>query len=119
MRTNRNLLAIAAGLICCIVVVWFSTSIYAREEIYEIRPQIAIPEYKTDTARIIDAYERLMDRYMGLTEGNLIRIGTDVQSIIKKLNSINGKLTKLSARMTAIEKVLGIEQPKPPAGKKP
>jgi len=54
---------------------------------------------------------------MDLTEGNLIRIGTDIQGVVRKLDSIDSKLTRLSARMARIERALGLGQP-PPAAKK-
>ena len=113
MRTNKNLLAVAMAVVCCAIVVWFSTSIRGSQKTYEVRPQITIPEYRTDAARAIDAYERLMERYMDLTEMNLFRVGTDVQCVVKKLDSIDYKLTELCARIVRIEKALGIEQPKP------
>jgi len=119
MITNKNLLAITTGLVACVVVVWLSTSIQGRERTYEVQPQITIPEYRTDAARAIDAYERLMERYMDLTESNLTRIGIDVRDVVKKLDSIDGKLTELSARMARIEKALGIEQASSPAKKNP
>ena len=109
MRT-RNLLAVAAGLVCCIIVVWLSPPIHGGEKTYEIRPQVALPEYRSDAARAIDAYERLMDRYMGLTEMNLTRIGGGLTGVVKKLDSIDTKLTELSIRMARIERALGIEQ---------
>ena len=69
MRTNRNLLIVAAVVICSVLSVWFSTSIQGGSKTYEIRPQIAIPEYRTDAARAIDSYERMMELYMAwLTE---------------------------------------------------
>ena len=119
MKTNKNLLAVAAGLVCCVMVVWFSRSIQGGEKSYEIQPRITIPEYRTDAARAIDAYERLMERYMDMTERNLTGIGTNIRGVVKKLDSIDAKLTKLSARMARIEKALGIEQPKLPTRKKP
>jgi hypothetical protein len=119
MITNKNLLAVGVVVVCCITVVWFSTSIQGGSKTYELRPQIALPEYKTDAVRAIDAYERLMERYMDLTERNSMRIGTDLKEVMKKLDSINDKLTELSARIARIEKTFGIEQPKPPAKKKP
>jgi len=117
MRTNRNLLAVAAGLIACLIVVWFSTSIRGSERTYEIQPQIRMPEYRTDTARAIDAYERVMDRFMSLTEKNLTSINTDVKDIAKKLALIDCKLTDLSTRMARIEKALGIQQSVKPVEK--
>ena len=118
MIKNKNLLAVGAAVICCITMVWFSTSIQGDSKTYELRPQIAIPEYRTDAVRAIDAYERLMERYMDLTERNSIRIGADLKEIVKKLNSIDDKLTKLSARIARIKKTFGISQPKPTAKEK-
>ena len=116
---SKKLLAVAVGLAACVLVVWSSESIQGDQEIYEVRPQISIPEYRTDAARAIDAYERLMERYMGMTERNLIGIETSLGSIVRKLDSIDRKLTELSARMARIEKALGVGEPKLPVKKKP
>jgi hypothetical protein len=110
MKMSRNILALATAVAGCVVVVWLSASIQGSPKTYEVQPHITIPEYKTDAARTIDAYERLMDRYMNLTERNLFRVDTDIQDIVKKLDSIDNKLTKLSTRISGIEKALGIEQ---------
>lgn len=117
MSVNKKLLAVGSAVACCLAVAWFSRPIRGVEKTYEIRPHV-IPQYKTDAARAIDAYERLMDRHMNLTEKNLLRVGTDVQGIAKKLDSIDRKLTELSGRIARIEKALGIEPPKFPAVKK-
>ena len=118
MTTNKNLLAVGVVVVCCITVVWFSTSIQGVPKTYELRPQISIPEYRTDAVRAIDAYERLMERYMDLTERNSIGISADLKEVIKKLYSIDDKLTELSTRIAKIEKTFGIEQTKPPAKEK-
>ena len=119
MIMNKKLLAVGAVVVCCITVVWFSTSIQGGSKTYELRPHISVPEYRTDAVRAIDAYERLMERYMDLTERNSTRIGMDLKEAIKKLYSIDDKLTQLSARIARIEKAFGIEQTKPPAKIKP
>ena len=110
MVTKKNLGAATAGLITCAAMVWFCTSLWGGEISYEVEPQIAISEYRSDAARAIDAYERLMERYMDLTEQNLIGLGRDVEDIVKKLDSIDAKLTRLCAEMARIKKALGIEQ---------
>ena len=119
MRVNKNFLVPAAAVVCCIIVVWFSTSIQGVSKTYEVEPEITLPEYRTDAARAIDAYERLMERYMDLTEKNLFMVAVDVKDVVKKLDSIDHKLTELCARIAGIEKALGIEQPNQPAEKKP
>jgi len=119
MRTkqNKNLLAVAAVLVVCLIAVCFSTSIQGRERSYELRPKITLPAYKTDTARAVDAYERMMDRFINLTEGNLTDIDREVRGIARTLDSIDRKLRELSARTARIERALGIEQPKKPVKK--
>jgi hypothetical protein len=119
MITNKNLLAAAAVVVCCITVIWFSTTTQGGSKTYEIQPRISLPEYKTDAVRAIDAYERLMERYMNMTERSSIRIDSDLKEVIKRLDSINVKLTELSLRIAKIEKTFGIEESKPQAKKKP
>ncbi len=118
MITNNNLLAVGAICVCCITVIWFSTTTQGGPKTYEVRPRISLPEYKTDTVHAIDAYQQLMERYMNMTERSSTRIDSDLKEVIKKLDSINDKLTKLSFRIARIEKTFGIEESKPPAKKK-
>ena len=119
MKTNRNILAVFVVTIICSVVVWLSTSIQGGQKTYEIRPNITIPEYKTDLARVMDAYERLMERYMDLTERNQSMVGTDLKYVVKTLDSIDGRLTEFSERIARIETALGIEQSGSSLGPKP
>lgn len=112
MKTKeaKNLLAAGAVLIACLIVVWLAGPIQGSKKSYDVKPEITLPEYRTDTALAIDAYERMMDRFINLTERNLTGINTDVKGITEKLILIDYKLTELSTRMTRIEKALGIEQ---------
>ena len=119
MKTKRNILAVAVGIIACSAVVWLSTSLQGGQKTYEIEPHLTIPEYKTDVARIMDSYERLMERYMDLTERNISMVGMDMKYVITKLDSIDGQLTELSRRITRIETALGIDQSKSTTSPKP
>ena len=109
MDKNKKLLVVGVVLIVSVIVIGFSSSIQGGS--YEIKPEITLPESRTDTARAIDAYERVMNRFMNMTEKNLTGINTDVKSIAKKLVLIDCRLTDISTRMARIEKRLGIEQP--------
>ncbi|MFC1636484.1 hypothetical protein ACFL5Z_16765, partial [Planctomycetota bacterium] len=100
MKKNMNLLAVLIIILCGITAVWFSGSIQGRQNTYELQPNLSIPEYKTDTARVIDAYERLMDRYMDLTGSHLSTVGMDLRNVVTRLDTINGRLTKLDSRST-------------------
>ncbi len=116
MRANKKLLAVTAAIVCCVITVWSSTSIHGSQRTYELRPQVAIPEHRTDITRVVDAYERLMERYMDLTDRNSALMSTDIRSIAASLDSIDGRLAELSARTARIEQALGIQQPVSPGG---
>jgi len=119
MKTNRNTLAVLVVIIACSILVWLSASIQGSQKTYEIQPHLTIPEYKTDLARVMDSYERLMDRYMDLTQQNQSMVGTDLKYVVTTLDSIDGRLAELSARIARIETALGIEQPKNALSTKP
>jgi Na+/phosphate symporter len=112
MKTNRNTLAILVAIIVCSVLVWLSASIEGGQNTYEIHPNIAMPAYNTDLVRITDAYERLMERYMNLTEQNQAVVGADLKYVVSTLDSIDGRMAELSARIARIEAALGIGQSK-------
>ncbi len=116
MSGNRNLVVLSTAFVCSVIMVWLCISIRG-ESSYEIHPRITVPAYRTDTARAIDAYERVMERFMNLTGKNLADIDTEVKGIAATLHSVDSKLTELSGRMARIEKALGIEQPKKPVKK--
>ena len=110
-KESKNLLAVGVVLVVSLIVIGFSSSIQGREKSCDIKPEITLPEYRTDTARAIDVYERVMYHFISLTERSLTDINTDVKDIAKKLVLIDFKLTELSTRMARIEKALGIEEP--------
>ena len=116
MRTNKKLLAVAAAIVCCVIAVWSSTSIHGSPNTYELRPQVGIPEHKTDIVRVVDAYERLMERYMDITDRNSASMSEDIRSIAISLDSIDARLADLSARTARIERAFGIQQPESSAG---
>ncbi len=116
MPGNRNLIMLSTVFACSVVMAWLCISIRG-ESTYEIQPRITVPVYRTDTARAIDAYERMMERFIKLTGKNLTDIDTEVKGIAQTLHLVDGKLTELSRRMARIEKALGIELPKKPVKK--
>lgn len=116
MAGNKNLIMLSTAFVCSVIMAWLCISIRG-ESSYEIKPRITVPAYRTDTARAIDAYERVMERFINLTGKNLADIDTEVKGIAGTLHSIDCKLTELTGRMARIEKALGIEQPKKPVKK--
>jgi hypothetical protein len=110
MKSKRNLLIAGVVIVVCLATAQFAVSIqdrhYSAGNNYQVEPEITTPEYQTDTGHVINAYERLMDRYMDLAEE---RIAADCQTATQKLESIDAKLTDLSARLSRIEKALAID----------
>ncbi len=120
MKTKKNLFAAAAILSACTIAFWFSTSIQGGEETYEIHPQVGVPygyTPNTDTSRLIDLIEYLTDQNIQITQDQLVQLDQQLNTVAEKLDSIDNKLKRLSARMARIEKALGIE-PDPPAKQK-
>jgi hypothetical protein len=67
----------------------------------EIRPEVQIESYKSDMARMVEAYERLMDRYIGMVERNM-------QAESDRIVAIDQKLDEISWSLMRIEEALGI-----------
>ena len=111
MRTYKHLLSVSIIIIFSTILFFAFTSIQGSSRTYDVKPQINIPEYRSDTNRAIDAYERLMERYMDLVEKSISDISKDYENTNNKLDSIEKKLTNLSIRIQKIENALGIEQP--------
>lgn len=116
-KESKNLLAVGIFLLVCFIALCFSTSIHGGQT-YEVRPEISLPEYRSDTARAVDAYERLMDRFMDMTERNFVGINRDVKGVNRQLASINSKLSELSVRIANIEKKLDVKKAAKPAKKR-
>ena len=60
-------------------------------------------EQRSDAARAIDSYERLMDRFLDSQQSTLRDISSDAHLIVGQLETINGKLSDLSMKMAKIE----------------
>ena len=119
MKTNKTLWAGAAVIICVAIAVVFSGSLQGGQNRYEVQPNLSIPEYKTDTVRAIEAYERLMDRYMDLTGTHLTTVGMDLRNIVTRLDSIDARLTELDSRLMKIEQALVADKVNKPVEKHP
>ena len=98
------------------VLVWFAGSLRGGQD-YDVRPEISVPEYKTDAARAIDAYEKMMNRYMDLTESQFKNVSLDNQKTFEKLLEMQAELVQINMRLERIEKTMGLE-PLPKAGTK-
>jgi len=117
MKSNKRLTIMLAVAGACFFVLWLSSSLGQSRRKYEVEAQVyGVPEYRSDAARAVDAYERLMERYMDLTERNLFAVSADVRTIAAKLDAIHTDVAGVNARLARIEKHLGIPSAsEPPA----
>jgi hypothetical protein len=113
MEKRRKLLIIAGGVAVCLAVGRLAVSLGERPgghggsggNRYEIEPVVTLPDYGGEAGRTIDAYERLMERYMDLAESRIAESNEGRQ----KLDSIDAKIGDISARLARIEKAMGID----------
>jgi hypothetical protein len=109
MGSNRRWWSISVTAALCLVAAWFSTSWGQGRGGYQAETRVyTTPEYQTDTTRAINAYEKLMDRYMDTTERSFSALSTDIKMLTVKLDAMDAKLASLDARLARIEQHLGI-----------
>jgi hypothetical protein len=109
MKQNKYLPAMGAVTVVCLIAAAVSTAIPGNGKKYDIDTVVDIPGYQTDAARAIDAYERMMDRYMDLSEKLLSKMSGDSQTVSTKLDSLDSRLADISTRLARIEGALGID----------
>jgi hypothetical protein len=109
MKQDRYLLVAGAVTVICLIAAAVSTAIPDNGKKYEVDTIVDVPAYKTDAARAIDAYERMMDRYMDLSEKLLSKMSGDSQTVSTKLDSLDSRLADISTRLARIENALGID----------
>ncbi|MBW8002038.1 MAG: hypothetical protein FVQ80_08440 [Planctomycetes bacterium] len=106
--TDKRLWAISVSVVIGLVLIWFSTSTHGVEKTYDVGIY-SVPEQRTDAARAIDAYERVMQRLMRLIEKNFGGVNFAVKEANQKLDSIRHELADLSNRLARIESALNIK----------
>lgn len=60
---------------------------------------VAVEPQKSDTVRMIEAYERLSSQYLTLVQQNLVQMASTDRDILDKLAAIEKKLDALSVRL--------------------
>lgn len=61
--------------------------------------EITVPPYKSDLVRMIEAYERLSDQYLALVQQHLLKMDSDNQAILNKLEALEKKLDDLNRKI--------------------
>ncbi len=72
---------------------------------------ITVPEYKSDTVRMIEAYERLSDQYLTLVQRHLLGMDSTDQAILRKLESLEKKLDEVSQKIDRLTPAVPAQQP--------
>lgn len=98
MKRTKSLLLVTV-IVACGLIVSFISSTYAVEKTYEVNTGYSLPEYRTDTARAIDAYQQMVNRLLDAGERNNA-------IVIAKLDAIQRQLQSLSVRIEKIENAL-------------
>ncbi len=110
MKNSWKKMLVAAAVLALCIVLSSSTSIQGRGKDYEIRPEITLPEQKTDITRFIESYERILDRLITTNERGQLNLTDNIGNISEKLESINKKLNDVLTRLGRIEKALNIDE---------
>jgi hypothetical protein len=66
--------------------------------------EVVVPEAKSDTQRVIDAYERLSDQFLSLVQSQLVQMATNNRDLASQLDRMEKKLDELSAKVDAMQK---------------
>jgi len=127
MARNHRIYRIAAAIIVGVIILSLSTSTGRDRKGYEVEAQVyGVPAAQSDAARAIDAYERLMERHMDMTERSLADFTADLKVLATKFDAFDAKVTALDAKITQIdqrlariEKHLGIAPVVPAKPSKP
>ena len=106
---SRKKIAAVCLTVIIVSVIWFSTTVGETASKYEIEPQITLPEHKTGLKYSVDAYERLMNRFMDLVGKDLSGMHRDVDRVLNRLESIDRKLADVDERISRIEIYLEIK----------
>ncbi len=95
----------------CVVLLWALTGAQgAKGRTYEIHPQIPESVFKSDSAKALEAYERMVDRVLAINSRQLDTMELNIKSASTQLNRVEMKLDMLLNRTLIIENALGISR---------
>jgi predicted negative regulator of RcsB-dependent stress response len=66
--------------------------------------EVVVGEAKSDTQRIIEAYERLSDQFLSLVQSQLVQMATNNRDVAARLERMEKKLDELSVKIDAMQK---------------
>jgi hypothetical protein len=104
-KQNIQRLAMVLG---AVVLVWALAGAQGARKTYEIQPQIPESVFRGDSARALDAYERLVDRALDLNGRQLEAMDLRIMELSRQLDRVESKLDRVLNRGLLIEQALGI-----------
>ncbi len=105
MKTRRTFVSFIVIVLACAAFFWLAVS-HGVEKTYEVH---ALPEYQSDTARAIDAYQQMINRMLDDNDRNWGMMQEQLNTINGKLDKILSELDSISGQIARIEKKMGIE----------
>jgi hypothetical protein len=112
MQKNKKFFLFTSIMVLALLIAGLSARISNGEASYEVEHEIKLPEYKSDTARMIDSYERTVNRLMDMKNNNSALVNIKLQNIENKLDKLIRISEENSNRLQKIEEKLGIEPEK-------
>ena len=64
--------------------------------------EVSVPEYQSDMARMIAAYENLSGQYLSLVSQNLAMMDSSDRMILQKMETLEKKLDELTKKVDAL-----------------
>lgn len=101
MKSRKHRLIIAGISALLIVFVFIASTIAERVTTREY--EVTVPAVKSDTQRMIEAYERLSDQYLSLVQNQLNGMAANNHDILVRLDRIEKKLDELSAKVASMK----------------
>ncbi len=109
MKTRRTFVSFIVIAAACAAFFWLAVS-HGVEKSIEVQTY-NLPEYKSDTARAIDAYQQMINRMLDDNDRNWGMMQEQLNTINGKLDTVLSELDTISGRIGRIEKKMGIEEP--------
>jgi hypothetical protein len=94
-------MAIGFGAVCCC---WLSSG--SAADISTEEYEISVPAMKSDTQRMVEAYERLTDQYLSLVQNQLTGMAAGNRDVLARLDRIERKLDTLSGRLDMLQQAV-------------
>ena len=110
-RLNRPAAYISGLLVICMAAGFFSATLFGGQKRYEIRPEITLPEYKTEMDRVIEVYERMIDDHIKVMNDTMAELRGELKNVSKTLNTMEDSMSELSHQLETIQGRLGITVP--------